>query len=187
MNRERLAALSGLVSEEVGLALADFAAKVEQHLAIVEVGSFRGKSTCYLASGAKNGIGAHVWAVDAWDLAGNITGRFGFAEPSTRETFDQQVKSMRLGTRVTAVQGFSVDVAARWDGPPVGLLFIDGDHTAEGVRRDWEAWRPHLAPCATVVFDDYDTPKNPGVRQVVDSLPGHWEVVAGQLAVGTAP
>lgn len=183
MNRERLAALSGLVSTEVGEKLAELAAAVPAGQAIVEVGSFRGKSTCYLAAGAKDGNGARVFAVDAWDLDGNVTGRFGFAETSTRETFDAQVRAMRLAGRVTALQGFSVDVAAAWDGPPIGLLFIDGDHSAGAVRADFAAWSPHLAPAAVVVFDDYGTPKNPGVREVVESLDGDWRIEAGQLAV----
>lgn len=183
MNRERLAALSGLVSPEVGEVLAALAAEVPADKAIVEVGSFRGKSTCYLASGAKDGRGARVYAVDAWDLDGNVTGRFGFAEPSARETFDAQVRSMRLASRITPLQGFSVDVAGRWSGPPIGLLFIDGDHSAAAVRADFDAWSPHLAAGAVVVFDDYGTPKNPGVREVVDTLAGDWRIEAGQLAI----
>lgn len=184
MNRERLAELTGLVSAEVGETLASYAAEVPKDQAIVELGSFKGKSTCYLAAGAKDGNGAHVYAVDAWDLAGNNTGRFGFAEPSVRDAFDAQVRSMRFANRITACQGFSVDVAASWDGPPVGLLFIDADHGEASVRADFEAWKPNLAPGATVIFDDYDTPRNPGVQAVVDSLAGEWRVAAGQLAVG---
>lgn len=184
MNRERLAALSGLVSAEVGETLATLAATVPADQAIVEVGSFKGKSTCYLAAGAKDGNGAHVFAVDAWDSTGNVTGRFGFADPSTRDTFEAQIRAVRLASRITPLQGFSVNVAAAWDGPPVGMLFIDGDHSADAVRADFDAWTSHLAEGAVVVFDDYDTPKNPGVRAVVDSLAGEWRIEAGQLAVG---
>lgn len=184
---EHLAELHGLIPPEVGAALADLAALVPSDQAIVEVGSFQGKSTCYLAEGAKAGDGAHVYAVDAWDLDGNVTGRFGFAEPATREAFEQQVRSARLWSRVTPRQGFSVDVAADWNGPPVGLLFIDADHHEDNVRADYRAWSPHLAAGAVVVFDDLDTPRNPGVRVVVDELVDELgldvQVVAGQLAV----
>src|SRR6185437_13459100 len=34
------------------------------------------------------------------------------------------------------------------------LLFIDGDHTYEGVRRDWEMYSPLVAPGGLVVFHD---------------------------------
>lgn len=185
MNTSKLAALAGLITPEVGEYLAQLAADVPADQAIVEVGSFRGKSTCYLASGAKDGHGAHVYAVDAWDTPGNVTGRFGFAEPSTRETFDAQVASMRLKSRITALQGFSTDVAQAWTGPKVGLLFIDGDHAAQSVQADLHAWEPHLAVHSLVVFDDYDTPKNPGVAEVVDSLPGELRILE-HLAIWTA-
>lgn len=184
MNLERLAALSGLVSPEVGQALARLAAQVPEDEAIVEVGSFRGKSTCYLAAGAKSGNGAKVWAVDPWDTPGNVTGRFGFAEPSTRQTFDAQVKSMRLSPRITPLQGFSSDVARGWSGPDVGMLFIDGDHSAASVLGDFVAWQPHLANRAVVVFDDYLSERSRGVKEAVDVLLGlEVTVEAGWLAV----
>ena len=185
MNRERLAALYGLVSADVGEALAHLASVVPADEAIVEIGSFRGKSTCYLAAGSKDGFGAKVFAVDPWDTPGNASGRFGFAEPSTRQRFDEQVRSMRFASRVTALQGFSADVAKRWKGPLVGLLFIDGDHAEASVRADFEAWKPKLRDGAMVVFDDYLSPKNPGVKKAVDSLGLDVTVKADWLAVGT--
>lgn len=186
MNRERLAALYGLVSADVGEALAHLASVVPADDAIVEVGSFQGKSTCYLAAGSKDGFGAKVFAVDPWDTAGNVTGRFGFAEPSTRERFDEQVRSMRFASRVTALQGFSTDIAKQWNGPWVGLLFIDGDHAERSVRADFEAWKPNLRDGAIVVFDDYLSPKNPGVKKAVATLDlDKVRVEADWLAVGT--
>lgn len=185
MNLDRLASLQGLVSPEVGEALARLASVVPADEAIVEVGSFKGKSTCYLAAGSKEGLGAKVFAVDPWDTPGNATGRFGFAEPSTRERFIEQIRSMRFASRVTALQGFAAEVAARWKGLPVGLLFIDADHAERSVRSDFEAWRPHLQDGATVVFDDYLSSRNPGVKQAVDSFGFELHVEAGWLAVGT--
>lgn len=177
-----LYALDGLIPNEVCRALRALAQRVPAEQAIVEVGSYKGKSTCSLASAAS----AHVWAVDPWDLAGNETGRHRFAESSTRLAFEAQVASLGLGDRITAIQGFSVAVAEHWDGPPIGLLYIDGDHRYKAVRADFLAWRPHLASGATVIFDDLDTPRNPGVRKVVDELAEllRFEVWAGRLAVG---
>jgi len=186
VNRERLAALYGLVSADVGEALAQLASVVPADEAIVEVGSFQGKSTCYLAAGSKDGFGAKVFAVDPWDTPGNVTGRFGFAEPSTRDRFNEQIRSMRFASRITALQGFSADVAKQWNGPWVGLLFIDADHAEASVCADFEAWKPNLRDGAMVVFDDYLSPKNPGVKKAVDSLNiDDLRVRADWLAVGT--
>lgn len=185
-----VAALDGLVNRDVGQALYELASAVPAGQGIVEVGSYKGKSTAYLALGALDGHGAPVTAVDPWDTEGNKTGRFGFAEPSTREAFEAQLTAVGLRNHVTMRQGFSVDVAATYDGPPIGLLFIDGDHREHAVWNDFAAWTPHRAPRATVVFDDVDTPSNPGVRVIVDRLTAAgWladvHVRAGRLAVGT--
>ena len=167
---QELTELSGLVSAEVGLRLADLAYDVPRLRAIVEIGSFRGKSTCYLAEGARLGGNAHVWAVDPWNLPGNPTGKHGFAEAETWKAFIAQVHGMSLDEYITPIQDFSIRAAEKWDGPPVGLLYIDGSHTYTDVRADYEAWEKHLAPRATVVFDDYDTKRNPGVKEYVDEL-----------------
>lgn len=181
--------LAGLIPSEVGEVLSHLAADVPADRAIVEIGSYKGKSTCHLAAGAVAGEGAHVWAVDPWDTPGNVTGRFGFADPATREAFERQVEAAGFAERITPLQGFSIEVARGWDGPPVGLLYIDGDHSERAVREDFYAWRSHLASGAAVVFDDLDTPRNPGVRVVVDELvnAGHlsdFHVRAERLAVG---
>ena len=35
------------------------------------------------------------------------------------------------------------------------FLLIDADHSYEGVRRDFEAWSPLVAPGGLIVFHDY--------------------------------
>jgi predicted O-methyltransferase YrrM len=174
----------GLLNPGIGDCLRDLAAQVPADQAIVEIGSYKGKSTAYLAAGAKAGNGAPVFAVDAWDLPGNVDGKHRFTDPTVRQVFEDQLRALRLWSRVTPIQAFSVDAADVWDGPMVGLLFIDADHAETSVRSDFEAWLPHLAPSHVVAFDDIDTPRNPGVRAAVDALTGYQvDVVAAHLAV----
>jgi predicted O-methyltransferase YrrM len=60
------------------------------------------------------------------------------------------------------------------DGPPddsrFDLLYIDSSHECEDTVREVEAWRPALAPGALIVFDDFDHPGYPGVRQAIAEL-----------------
>jgi hypothetical protein len=167
-----LADLKGLITTEVGEALAALAYKVPADQAIVEVGSYKGMSTAHLAAGAKEGNGAHVYAVDPWDLPGNVYGKHGYSAPIVREEFERQLRAVRLWSRVTPVQAFSKDAAADWTGPDIGLLYIDADHAEQAVRADVFAWTPHLAVGHTIALDDLDTPRNPGVRVVVDEMAG---------------
>lgn len=56
------------------------------------------------------------------------------------------------------------------------FVFIDGDHTYEGVRNDWTAWSPLVRPGGLVAFHDTwpnGDRKEPGVVQWVDELRHH--------------
>lgn len=169
--RAQLERLDGLLYPGEGERLAELGAAVPAELAIVEIGSFKGKSSCYLAEGAKRGGKAHVYCIDPWDLPGNPSGqRFALNSLETRAAFAEQVAQMKLEGWITASQAFSVDAARSWQGPPIGLLFIDGSHVYRAVKADYVAWRRHLAAKAVVVFHDYCEDKNPGVRKFVDQL-----------------
>jgi predicted O-methyltransferase YrrM len=52
----------------------------------------------------------------------------------------------------------------------VDLLYIDSSHDSAETIRELEAWRPALGDGALVVFDDYDHPAFPGVRQAIDAM-----------------
>lgn len=178
--------LRGLITADVGNALSWLATRVPADQAIVELGSFKGMSTAYLATGAKEGAGAQVFAVDPWDSPGNVYGKHGYSAPIVFDEFESQLRALKLWSRVTPLKAFSVDAAAAWAGPPVGLLFVDADHAEASVRADVAAWRPHLALGHVIAFDDLDTPRNPGVRVVVEELVAEGyslEVMADRLAV----
>lgn len=55
----------------------------------------------------------------------------------------------------------SVEFAKTWD-KPIDVLFIDGDHSYEGCKKDIEAWFPHLVPNGVALFHDCDE-SSPGV------------------------
>ncbi len=178
--------LTGLITSDAGDVLADLAAEVPGEFAIVELGSHKGQSTAFLASGSKRGNGATVFAVDPWDLPGNVYGKHGYNVPAVRDAFEAQLKSCRLWSRVTPVQAFSTEAAKDWTGPKVGLLFVDADHEEASVRADVEAWIRHLADDHVIVLDDLDTPRNPGVRVVADELAARGYILsveASRLAV----
>jgi hypothetical protein len=60
----------------------------------------------------------------------------------------------------------SDEAAARIAGP-IELLFIDGDHSYEAVRRDAELWLPRLMDGGTVMFHDAATAVYTGPRRIV--------------------
>jgi predicted O-methyltransferase YrrM len=50
-------------------------------------------------------------------------------------------------------RGLSSDIAARWS-DRIDFLFIDADHSFEGVSRDWEDWAPRVRPGGHVALHD---------------------------------
>jgi predicted O-methyltransferase YrrM len=132
------------------------AALVRSDHVIVEIGNYRGRSTVALALGARRGARARVYSIDPHlEFIGPRGGRFG---PEDQAELYANLTRAGVGAEVHVVCLDSRAVAASWSGPRVGLLFIDGDHRYGAVRADLDAWRPHLAPEADVLFDDCDFP-----------------------------
>jgi hypothetical protein len=136
---------------------------------IVELGVFQGRTALMLAWGARQGHGAHVTAIDAWDLPGNDYGP-PFTDPGSHAWAKHNVMALGYNDRIRLVRDFAVDAAAGWEGPPVGLLFVDDDHSYAGARNAIEGWAPHLAPGAVIAVDDYGHEDWPGVKEAVDAL-----------------
>ena len=69
----------------------------------------------------------------------------------------------------------SQSVGRGWTGGEVDLVFIDGDHSPEGCREDWDVWHPHVRAGGAVAFHDArlgqpDGTGSPGPTGVVDEL-----------------
>src|SRR5690606_33262491 len=177
----RIRKIPGLTPESVALALADMAAQVPPDRAIVELGTYQGRTALFMAWGARQGQGAYVYAIDPWDLPGkrgpynqNRGGALGkhrkaFTDPGTRNWARYNVRANGYANRVSLIRNFSVKAAEKWSAGPVGLLFVDGDHRYDAVRADVSAWARHLAPDAVIAFDDYAA-THPEVIRAVDDM-----------------
>ena len=115
---------------------------------IVEIGSWQGKSTIWLAAGSQAGRGARVVAIDP-HVGTYLRADGETTEPALRRNLDRA----GVAKHVDVVVKTSEAAAADWS-CPVSLLWIDGDHEYESVRRDLELWEPHLLPNATVALHD---------------------------------
>lgn len=161
--------LPGLITPEVGILLYQMASEVPEDQTIVELGSYHGKSTAFLAAGSQAGNKAQVFAVDAWSPKVNAWSKYH--EAPTLEKFQKALASVGLLKHVTAVRGLTTAVATRYQNPKkVGLLYVDADHSEKAVMADVMAWYRHLAPGATVAFDDYGVTHNPEVKAAVERL-----------------
>ena len=114
---------------------------------LVEVGVWHGVTTCRLrAAMAADGV---LYAIDPYPV-----GRLGVS-------FQQRIAHNEVGRvpngRVEWVRATGV-AAARELAPLVGgkveFIFIDGDHSYDGLKADWEGWAGLIAPGGVVALHD---------------------------------
>jgi glycosyltransferase involved in cell wall biosynthesis/predicted O-methyltransferase YrrM len=119
--------------------------------AIVEIGSWKGKSTSYMGMGSKAGKKIKVYAIDP------------HLEGTYRE-FKRNIKKAKLNDTVIPVVKTSAGAASGFT-MPIEFIFIDADHTYEKVKQDFELWFPKLTSGGVIAF--HDTVAWPGPRRVV--------------------
>jgi predicted O-methyltransferase YrrM len=133
----------GSVSELEGECLRDLAAQVPKSAVIVELGSYRGQSTSWLAAGAASGNGARVITVDAYDSEDG---------PEDHEAFEAFIAAS--GWYVEQIVGDVAAVGNEWFGH-IGLLFHDADHDIDVVQRDLWAWEQNVISGGWFAVHDY--------------------------------
>jgi predicted O-methyltransferase YrrM len=154
---------------------------------VVEIGVYEGSSAVGLCRAL--GPDAELHLVDPFGHHPDaLPSGWGATEWATRRVVGRAAR--RGGPRTIWHVALSHEVAREWT-LPVDLVFIDGDHSEDGCRRDWEGWHRSVAPGGHVVFHDARAGQPggdglPGPTAVVDRLfrsddrVGGWEIVAEQ-------
>jgi predicted O-methyltransferase YrrM len=106
----------------------------------VEIGCYEGKTTAALAPHCNT-----LYTLDPF-----IRGRLGicYGEVIAR----RQVERSNLHN-VKFVKAYSWDFAARFE-KRVDFIFIDGDHSDEGIQRDWHDWYPKVVNGGVIALHD---------------------------------
>ncbi|HEX7705812.1 MAG TPA: class I SAM-dependent methyltransferase [Thermoanaerobaculia bacterium] len=137
--------------------------------AIVEIGSYCGRSTVAIARAAQTVTSnPRVVAIDPHEgLVGASDSDEGLHDtPPTLDRFLENIRRAGVSTIVEPVVDRSTRV--QWT-DPISMLFIDGLHDYESVLADYGHFAPWVTGGGTIVFDDYD-PSFPGVVRFVDGL-----------------
>jgi predicted O-methyltransferase YrrM len=114
---------------------------------VVEIGVWHGVTTRRLR--AAMAFEGTLFAIDPFPV-----GRMGFS--AQRHIARRELGKVMNGTvvwvRLTGAEAARAHRAASRE--PVDFVFIDGDHTYEGLRTDWEAWSPLVASTGIVALHD---------------------------------
>mgnify|MGYP000851024512 CR=1 FL=1 len=116
-------------------------------LRLVEIGVWHGVTTRVLRSVMDQD--AILYAVDPFSR-----GRLGFS--IQKIIAHTEVRSVRNG-RVQWVRTTGAEAAEQHRAqnlPPIDFIFIDGDHSYEGLQADWLQWNPLVAPGGIVALHD---------------------------------
>jgi hypothetical protein len=148
-----MASLPGMISLDEAQFLRRAAAEAQDGC-IVEIGSWRGKSAVAMALGLESRPLENrplIYCVDPHrPFVGIYGGRFGAED---RKGFYETMLASGCAERVALINLPSGQVAESWR-EPIALLFIDGDHSYDGVRQDVAGWFPFLTANAVAAFDD---------------------------------
>ena len=130
---------------------------------IVEIGSWKGKSTIALARGAAAAHREKIYAIDPHA----VQPEEGYLE-DTRAEFLANLKQAGVEKQVVAMIMTSEKAAGGWN-KPVRLLWIDGDHRYEPAQLDFKLWEPFVVEGGIVAM--HDTIRKKGPKRVL------WENV----------
>lgn len=147
-------------------------AKSQEQAVIVEIGTYYGRATYCLATGAKE-RGGHVTTIDSYEP--HKIGEMIVTAAIPAEV-GAMLKTYGLANVVTPIIDRAANVSRTWD-RPIDVLFIDGSHEYRDVKADFKAWQKHVR--GVVAF--HDASGNwPGVSRAIAEIldAGKWEQVA---------
>ena len=164
-----IAQIEGWLSDEVAELLMSFAARVFKGV-IVEVGSWKGKSTVAMALANPR---VKIYAVDPFTgsqehehlAASKVDTYSEFLENIQKYQVKEQITPLRMTSR-EALYEVKEDIS---------MVFIDGSHEYDDVKLDFDTWFPRLIPGGVILFHDS---KWQGVKRVL------WEEFYSQELLG---
>jgi predicted O-methyltransferase YrrM len=121
------------------------AALVPETGTIVEIGAEFGMSASLFCKAARPGV--QIYSIDLFP-------------DDLMYVHQANLQAAKLAGRSKQIKGDSALVGRAWQLGMIDLLFIDGDHTYEGVARDIAAWIPRVKLGGTVIFHDAAPPTN---------------------------
>ena len=140
---------------------------LNQAKVIVEVGVAEAKTTDWLCRGAKL-RGGFVYGYDLWDTHGLMN---QFPHWSSKEKCEEYLQSKgHVNYELTKINSRTPEFheLIKSKHPVIDLAFIDGCHSYDGIKNDFDAIYPQLSPTGVIVF--HDTMSIDGCREFMIDL-----------------
>ena len=175
-NLKAFADIKGFLDEIEGEALYFFAKKSCSKGPCLEIGSYCGKSTLYLGTACKEN-GCILFSIDHHRGSEEQQPGEEYFDPDLFDPLTNQVDTFRvfrqtlldadLEETVVPLVCRSETAARAWD-TKLSLIFIDGGHALETVKKDYLLWSEHLLPGGYLLFHDIFTNPDEGGQAPYD-------------------
>jgi len=129
----------------------------------VEVGAYKGRSTCYMAERIQE---THLDI--RFDVVDTFEGDEDVGRCDLWPEFAGNLQRANLLSRMTVHRCRSVEAASSFADQSLDFIFIDARHTFEAVSEDLCAWWPKLRQGGLIAGHDYSN--SPAVRTAVDGF-----------------
>jgi predicted O-methyltransferase YrrM len=124
----------------------------QQQLNILEIGSYEGCSSCYFSDILLNNSKSKLICVDPFDINDNVTP----VSEQTKTIFYSNINQSNNKEKITVYENFSDDFYNIYNGELFDLIYIDGAHTHEQIKKDLDNCFKLLTECGIMWMDDYN-------------------------------
>ena len=160
--KELIQNIDGWLTDEEAKLLYKLAKNCKGKGVIVEIGSWKGKSTICMAKGSKAGNNVKIYAIDPH--VGSSEHKKKYGKVWTFDEFKKNINNAKVGDIVLPIVKTSEEAAKKFN-EPIEFIFIDGAHEYELVKLDFELWFPKVINGGIIAF--HDTTGWPGPRRLV--------------------
>lgn len=161
----------------------------QPHLAFLEIGSFEGRSACWLLQNILAHDSSRMSCVDTFEQersqgAFDTTG-LDSTMMSTEDRFDYNIRQTGASHRVEKLKGNSHELLRSLSRSQYDFIYIDGSHVAKDVLEDAVLAWPLLKTGAVLTFDDYQWRDEPdplrcpqiGIDAFLRVYEGHYRMI----------
>ncbi len=162
IDQQLIDSLKGFLDVDEGMGLYEFALKAGALGPCLEIGSYCGKSTVYLAAGCQKNSSI-LFSIDHHRGSEEQQPGEEYFDPELFNTqtgyvdtfseFRKTLQRAELEDSVVPIVCSSALAARKW-ATPLSLVFIDGGHSFESAYTDYNAWAGHIISGGYLLIHD---------------------------------
>jgi len=149
--------IDGWLTENEAIGLYRIAQSLGRNAVCVEIGSWQGKSTYCISKGLRDGT---VFSIDPFDAGTGASDHENSivylkqkGESDLMSIFKSNMAKLGTAGKIVVKRGYSADFHLDFNN--IDFLFIDGDHSIEGCKLDFDLYSQKIRQGGFIAFHDY--------------------------------